>query len=99
MDTPAPQKMNSGILILSDGSPCFVYDEGAHVNRIEMSLKDSILSVVFAENDGTFRWEKLEFPVEARIADMLKRYKLMSVGRIRDGKAEDLHMVPVYFTA
>jgi hypothetical protein len=91
--------MNSGILILKDGSPCFVYDVGPHINRIEFSLEDSTLTLVFVdETTGAVSRQKLEFPVEERISDILKRYKLMSVGRIRDGKAHDLHMVPVYFT-
>lgn len=93
--------MNTGVLILQDGTPCIVYDEEIpHVRNIEFSYEDYLVTLVWVDpttgQEGRFQ---LEYPLSESMLAAFKKYEIIGIGRLTPTKEMmDLHMIPVVFT-
>jgi hypothetical protein len=92
--------MNTGVLILRDGTPCIVYDgDIPHVRNIEFDYSDYLVTLVWVDpKTGQEGRMKLEYPLSENMLSAFKKYEIIGIGRITaDKKMEDLHMIPVVF--
>lgn len=96
----AQGEMNSGIFILSNGTPCIVYDgEIPHVHQVEFHEDGRQLALIW-RNPATGGDERLKLahPVSDAISQTLHRENIVAVARIVvPAKVEGLHVVPIVF--
>lgn len=93
--------MNTGVLILRDGTPCIVYDgDIPHVRNVEFNYDDFLVTLVWVDPKTSQEGRlTLEYPLSEGMLAAFKKYEIIGIGRITaDKKMEDLHMIPVVFT-
>ena len=93
--------MNSGIVILRDGTPCLVYDADLpHVRYAEYCPKDHLISLVWLDPETQEKaYKQLEYPVPDDLYRLLDDRRFMAVGQVRGKELFDLHMIPIQIDA
>lgn len=92
--------MNTGVLILRDGTPCIVYDgDIPHVRNIEFNYDDYLVTLVWVDPETNEEGRlQLEYPLSENMLAAFKKFEIIGIGRITEDKQmEDLHMIPVVF--
>jgi hypothetical protein len=92
--------VNTGILILRDGTPCIIYDgDVPHVRNVEFDYDGYLITLVWVSPEtGEEGRLELEYPLSDNMLAGISKYEIIGIGRITpEKKLEDLHMIPVVF--
>ncbi|MFZ5893155.1 MAG: hypothetical protein ACOY0T_19000 [Myxococcota bacterium] len=94
------REMNTGVLVLSDGTPCIIHDgDIPSVRNIEVGSDDYRVTLVWVDGQaGADQRMKLPTPLSDEMVARFRKFEIIGIGRITpERKMEDLHMIPVVF--
>ena len=87
--------MNSGIVILKDGTPCFIHDEDLPpVKRFDFSRVTLMVRLIWDDaQTGAEKDMTLEYPLSEDFANLLEKHKIIGIGQVRDDQVHGLRTI------
>ena len=93
--------MNAGIISLTDGAPCIVYDEKLphEISHVEFNEENHLITLVYDNpSPGSKRGYEFSYPLDRPFVALIRERGTVVVAYMKDKQLVDINISIVHFT-